>query len=184
MRRLAIVVLILVAAGIAAGSGAGAGHAAGAGHRRLSAGGGVSIRLPAGWHLVRGRMSEVVDPIPRLAVATFHVRLAHHPCECGMPNVAGFPPAGAFVFVWKYPSLSRRDLRRLPERPSRFHVAATAIKPFQCAGPSDGLAFRVRDRAFQVEIYVGPAATPSVRAQLAAILSSWRVTPGPVALPR
>jgi hypothetical protein len=34
---------------------------AGAGDQRTPLGGGVSVLLPAGWHVVRGRTSEVVD---------------------------------------------------------------------------------------------------------------------------
>jgi hypothetical protein len=38
--------------------------------------------------------------------------------------------------------------------------------------------FRDGDRGFQVEIYLGPDAPASARAQIAAILDSWQVKRG------
>jgi hypothetical protein len=44
---------------------------------------------------------------------------------------------------------------------------------------SDTRLFREAGRGYQVQIYLGPAAPPSARAQIAAILDSWRVTRTP-----
>ena len=142
--------------------------------------GGISLRVPSGWHLVRGWLSDVVIPIPRLAVASFDVRLSRHSCSCGMPNVRNFPPAGGFLFVWEYPDLTRGQLQRVPARPRRFAIPSAAIGPDTCGGPSDTLGFRSNGREFQVELYVGPRATSRTRAQLAGILDGLQVTPGPV----
>ena len=147
---------------------------AGAGDQRASPGGGVSVVPPAGWHVVRGRVSEVVDPIP-LAFATLHVRFARHACECGTPNVAHFPPGGAFLLVWEYQRLARRDLRYFPAHAARFRITRSVIAHV-CA-PSDSRSFRERGRGFDAEIYLGPDAPASARRQIAAILDSWRVTP-------
>jgi hypothetical protein len=144
---------------------------AGAGNQRVSVGGDNSVVAPAGWHVLRGHISEVVDPIP-LALATFHVRFAHHSCECGMPNVADFPRDGALVFVWEYRRISERDLRSFPAHRPRFRIGRSAITN-NCA-PSDGRSFREDGRGFQVEIYLGPDAPASTRAQIAAILDSWQ----------
>jgi hypothetical protein len=149
---------------------------AGAGNQRVSVAGGVSVRLPAGWHLVRGRLSEVVDPIPRLAAATFAVHLSAHECECGFPNVRHFPRAGAFLFVWEYPVLGPHDLRTFPKHAARFRIGRSAIRGTTCAGASDMRLFREADRGYQVEIYLGPDAPRAARAQIAAILDSWHIT--------
>ena len=165
MRRLLLVpaLALAVAAALTA--------PAGAGNQRGGLGGGVSVAVPAGWHVVRGRISEVVDPIP-VALATFHVRLAHRSCECGMPNVADFPRGGALVVVWEYRRIALRDLRSFPAHAPRFRIGRSAITS-ACA-PSDARTFREDGRGFQVEIYLGPDAPASARAQIAAILDSWR----------
>lgn len=76
----------------------------------------LSIRVPADWHVLRGWLSDVVDPAPRLAVASFPARLSRHTCECGFPNVLNFPRDGAFTFVWEYPAPSARGLARTPDQ--------------------------------------------------------------------
>jgi hypothetical protein len=172
MRRLGIVVL-LSAASLATAALAGGTDGAGT---RVAVGGGISVRLPRGWHVRRGWLSDVVDPIPRLAVASFPVRLSRHTCECGMPNVRDFPRAGAFLFVWEYARLDAAQLRRFPRRPARFRVAQGNAHWGECAGPSWGTVFRVSGRGFQVEVYLGPAADDKVRARMDGILSSLEVT--------
>jgi hypothetical protein len=144
---------------------------AGAGDQRASLGG-VSVALPAGWHVVRGRVSEVTDPLPR-AFATFHVHLARHSCECGMPKVAHFPHAGALLVVWEYRRISRRDLHYFPVFAPHFRIGRSAMKD-ECA-PSDSRDFRLGGRGFDAEIYLGPDAPASARRQIAAILDSWRI---------
>jgi hypothetical protein len=147
---------------------------AGAGNQRAARRSGVNVVLPAGWHVVRGQISEVTDPLPR-AVATFHVRLARHSCECGMPDVAHFPRAGALLVVWEYGRISQRDLHSFPVFARHFRSGRSEMKD-ACA-PGDSRDFRLGGRAFQVEIYLGPKAPASVRAQIAAILNSWQVAP-------
>ncbi|MGA9857121.1 MAG: hypothetical protein WBQ18_04610 [Solirubrobacteraceae bacterium] len=170
MRTFAIVLLLAVAAA------GGVTTAAGAGDPRVSVGGSVSVRLPGGWHLLSNKGTRVQVPVPRLAAATFDVRFSRHQCVCGTPNVSNFPRTGAFLFVWEYPHVARRDFKAIPPRPARFRIGRSAIRPYACAGPSDGVSFRQGGRGFQVEIYLGPAAPRAARAQIAAILDSWRVT--------
>jgi hypothetical protein len=165
VRRLLLVpaLAVVVTAAVAA--------TAGAGDQRTSLADGVSVVLPAGWHVVH-HISDVTDPVPA-AFATFRVRLARQSCECGMPNVAHFPRAGAFLVVWEYRRISRRDLRYFPVFAPHFRIRRSAITG-ACA-PSDGRTFRESGRGFQVEIYLGPEAPASARAQIAAILDTWRV---------
>ena len=144
---------------------------------RVNVPGRLSVRVPAGWHVLRGWLSDVIDPAPRLAVASFPVRLSRHTCECGFPNVVGFAHNGAFLFVWEYLRPSRRGLARVPARPVHFHLAAAGAVRKTCDGPSDTFAFKDAGRVFQVEVYLGPAATPALRGRLAAMLDSLRVAP-------
>jgi hypothetical protein len=116
--RKMLVVLVMVAA-LAAGAAADRDHSA----KRVSVPGRLSVRVSAGWHLVHGWLSDVTDPAPRLAIASFPARLSPHTCECGFPNVVDLPHNGAFVFVWEYSHYPRRQLARVPRRPVRFSLA-------------------------------------------------------------
>lgn len=182
MRRFAIVALVAMVSVVAVATAA----TVDSQHARVSLRGGISIRVPTGWHIVHGWLSDVVIPIPRFAVGSFAVRLSRRTCECGMPNVVNFPRTGAFVFVWEYPGVRRAALARTPVRPAHFSVGPGSIQRFTCAGPSDGLAFRDAGRVFQVEVYLGRDATAATRAKMAGLLDSLRETPGPVtvSLPR
>ncbi len=192
MRRLSIAILVFTSiASIAAGAtvATGAGALAGHGHRRSPAvrvtqvGGGVSVEVPPGWQVIRGWLSDVVIPIPRLALASFPAELSHHTCACGFPNLRRLPANGAFLFVWEYPALAPRILAHVPRRPAHFRITGTRPTTATCLGPSDTLGFRTGARAFQVEIYLGPQAGPRARAQLTAALDSFRVSPGPIRAP-
>lgn len=142
---------------------------------RVSLPGRLSVAVPVGWHLLRGWLSDVVDPAPRLAIASFPVRLSRHTCECGFPNVVHFPRDGAFVFVWEYLNPSRRGLARTPSRPVRFLLAAGRGVRLTCDGPTGTFAFKDAGRVFQVEVYLGPAVGPALRRRAAALLDSLRV---------
>lgn len=91
LAAVAVVTIAVLAAARAAGGDRGA--------IRVSVPGRLSIRVPAGWHVLRGWLSDVIDPAPRVAAASFPARLSRHTCECGLPNVVDFPRDGAFVFV-------------------------------------------------------------------------------------
>jgi hypothetical protein len=136
----------------------------------------VSVRVPVRWHVLRGWLSDVADPAPRLAVASFPARLSRRTCACGFPNVVNFPRDGAFVFVWEYLHPTRRELVGIPSRPTRFHLAADARVRLTCAGSSDTYAFQDAGRVFQVEVYLGPDAGPALR-RAAAMLASLRAAP-------
>ena len=169
MRKLAIVVL-LASASLGAG-------ARPPGSVLSSAGAGISILVPQGWHLIRRPLTAVSEPAQRLAVASFAVKLASYPCDCGEPNIRDFPPAGVFLFVWEYPApSSRAELRRMAPRPARFLVAQGNRHWYECAGPSWETAFRDKGRVFQVEVYLGPAAGRKSRARMDALLNSMQVT--------
>jgi hypothetical protein len=172
--RKALTVLVAVAiAALAAAAAAGSDHTA----RRLSVPGRLSVRVPVGWHALRGWLSDVTDPAPRLAMASFPARLSHHTCECGFPNVVDFPRDGAFVFVWEYLHYPRRQLARVPRRPAHFSLATGTGVSKTCDGPNSGFSFKEAGRVFQVEVYLGDEAAPTLRARAAAALDSLRVVP-------
>jgi hypothetical protein len=119
--RKVLVALATVATVVLAAAGAAGGDRTAT---RVNVPGRLSVRVPAGWHVLRGWLSGVTDPAPRLAVASFPARLSRHTCECGFPNVVNFPRNGAFVFVWEYLRPSRQGLARAASRPARFDLAA------------------------------------------------------------
>jgi hypothetical protein len=179
VRRLLLVPALALAVTAALTAPAGAGdqeHRAAVVSGRLEVGGGVSVDLPAGWHLTRGTGTPLVVPFPRLSAATFPVRFSKQYCVCDTPHVANFPRDGAYLLVLEWPAVSRRDAKVYPAHTTHFHIGRSAISQQDC-GPSDGRLFREGGRGFQVQIYLGPDAPASARTQIAAILDSWRVAP-------
>ena len=147
---------------------------AGAGDQRTSLGGGVSVVLPAGWHLTHGKGTSLSEPFPRLSAATFAVHFSRQHCVCDTPRVADFPRDGAYLLVFEWPlPFGRRA--NVPAHAPHFRIGHSAIIPGDC-GPSDNRLFGEGGRGFQVQIYLGPDAPASARDQIAAILDSWRVT--------
>lgn len=169
MRRLSIV-LFLVTVSIPLGAAAGSDRDGGL----VRVPGKVITLVPPGWYLVHGWLSDVTNPAPRLAVASFPVRLSRQTCECGSPNVIHFPRNGAFVFVWEYLDPSPRMLAAVPRRPSRFRLVASQPQRFRCQGPSDSFNFADQGRYFQVEVYLGRAVSSATRARTMRIIQSLR----------
>ena len=164
--------LVVVAIAVLAGAGTAGGDRTA---NRVSVPGRLSVRVPAGWQVLRGWLSDVTDPAPRLAVGSFPIRLSRHTCECGFPNVVDFPRDGAFIFIWEYMHPSRGGLARVPMCPVRFHLAAGGGMRQTCDGSSDTFGFKDAGRVFQVEVYLGPQAGPALRGRVAAMLDSLRV---------
>lgn len=190
VRRAVIALLVVVAVGLAAASAAGGDRSARRARavaaaatsinrsaRRVSLAAGLSVRVPAGWHLLRGWLSDVIDPAPRLALASFPAKLSRHTCACGFPNVIHFPRDGAFMFAWEYLHPQRGQLVRTPSRPARVSLTVSRAVRLTCDGPNDEAYFKEAGRVFQVEIYIGPTAGRALRAQVAAMLDSLRVAP-------
>jgi hypothetical protein len=173
VRKTLVVLVMVVITALAAAGVAGGDRTATA----MSVPGGLSVRVPVGWPVLRGWLSDVVDPAPRLAVGSFPARLSRHTCACGFPNVVNFPRDGAFVFVWEYLHPSRRELVGVPSRPTRVHLAAGAGARQTCDGSTDTFGFKDAGRVFQVEVYLGPRVGPTLRGQVAAMLASLRVAP-------
>jgi hypothetical protein len=119
---------------------------------------------------------------------------------CREIGIRDFPKAGALVFVWEFPSPRNRAAlgRGYGPRPVRFRVAqknphfATALAHelrglrleagHACVEgpgslPSWWSDFREASRVFQIEVYLGPAAGPAVRARTNALLDSLKIAP-------
>jgi hypothetical protein len=173
MRKALVVLVIIAIAALAAAGMAGGDRNA----RRVRVPGRLSVRVPVGWHVLRGWLSDVTDPAPRLAVASFPARLSRRTCACGFPNVVNFARDGAFIFVWEYLHPSRRGLARVPSRPARFHLAAGGAMRHTCDGSSDTFGFKDSGRVFQVEVYLGTGIGPALRGRVAAMLASLRMAP-------
>jgi hypothetical protein len=141
--------------------------------QRTSLGDGVSVVLPAGWHLTHGKGTSLVEPFPRLSAATFAARFSRQHCVCDTPRVANFPRDGAYLLVLEWP-LPRGRHAGFPAHRPHFHISRSALTPGDC-GPSDNRLFREGGRGYQVQIYLGPDAPALARAQIAAILDSWQV---------
>jgi hypothetical protein len=168
VRKVLVVFVVVAIASLAVAGLAGGDRAA----SRVSVPSGLSVRVPVGWHVLRGWLSDVIDPSPRLGVASFPARLSRRTCVCGFPNVVNFPRDGAFVFVWEYLHPSRWGLAHVPGRPARFHLAADGAVRHTCDGSSDTFGFKDAGRVLQVEVYLGPRVGPALRGRVAAMLAS------------
>jgi hypothetical protein len=119
---------------------------------------------------------------------------------CEETGIRNFPAAGALVYVWQFP-VPRNPAalgRGFGHRPPRFRI--TQVNPHFATGlarelrrqhrraghvcvagpsslPSWWSQFRAGDRAFQVEVYLGPRAGGAVRASLDGLLDSLRLHP-------
>jgi hypothetical protein len=170
MRRVVPAGALVVVAALALSAPAGGGLSAtggGLGAKRVNLRARLSARVPAGWHVLRGWLSDVLDPAPRLAVASFPVRLSRRTCGCGFPNVVD----------WEYLHPSRRGLARTPSRPVRFGLVGGGVR-HTCEGPSDTFAFKQAGRVFQVAVYLGPRVAPAVRSRMAELLDSFQAATG------
>ena len=168
MRRLLLVPALALAVTAAVTA------SAGAGDQRTSLGGGVSVVLPAGWHLTHGKGTPLSVPFPRLSAATFAVRFSRQHCVCDTPRVANFPRDGAYLLVFEWP-LPRGRHPGIPAHRPDFRIGRSVIRPGDC-GPSDERLFREGGQGYQVQIYLGPAAPASARVRIATILDSWQVS--------
>ncbi len=167
-----LVLLVVVVPGALGAAGVAGGDR---GDTRVTLTAGLGVEVPAGWHRLRGWLSDVDDPVPRLAVASFPARLSRDTCACGFPNVVDFRRDGAFVFVWESVPPLRPSLARVPRRPARFRLGGDASVRRTCDTVSDVFVFQHSGRVFQIDVYLGPAVKPALRERVAAMLASLHV---------
>lgn len=148
-------------------------------NHRVALPSGLSVAVPAGWHLTRRPLTRVLSPVQRLVLSSFALRRRPPVDGCDpLAAIGRLPPTGGYLFVWEYTgatALHGRQLARFPLRPRRFSIG---YGPY--GGDSSGpltttILFRQHGRAFQAQLYVGRRAAPRVRAQLAATLNSLQV---------
>jgi hypothetical protein len=117
------VVVVLVAAALLLAA-AVAGGDRGRGRERVRAGGGLTVVLPRGWHLIRrATAGNRRVPDQPAVLASFRAIFGRHPCPCATPNyrncgawceepsIRNFPRAGALVYVWEF---------RIPRNPANL----------------------------------------------------------------
>jgi len=134
MRRLALIGLLVVIAMPAAAAGSA---------RRVDAGSGLSVVLPAGWRLVHQSITDCSDPAQRLLATTAHGKL--HPRY-------RVPPRAALVLLMEGKS------GRFPARPARFRLPRLGNLGGCCEMPNGRGAevlFRDHGRRFYAFVYVG-----------------------------
>lgn len=141
---------------------------------RTQLGTGLSIVVPASWH-VAPRLTSLAEPYERFTLASFALhRPSRGRLDCGPSQaVDTIPSDGALAFVVEY----RRDgasRQSFPPQPKRFALPPGPARQYECFPLGWLLHFRVGTRPFQVMIALGPHAGPN-RARLLRALSSLRV---------
>jgi hypothetical protein len=133
--------------------------------------------LPAGWHEVDRRLTDVLVPTQVFAAATYPIVLHHRPGRCGPPPsvLAEIPPDGALLQVIEYPPRAPDGhpirVPRLPRRPARFTWSDATWARFECAGPSFKFDYRQAGRALQAQVWMNPTTVdPHLRAGALQIL--------------
>lgn len=201
MRAHGLILLALVTVASAGWAAPGDGHparrvAAGDGHpvaRRVAAGGGISVRVGPGWHVIRWQLTRVISPAQRLVVTSFPLARGPRRDTCDpMAAIRRLPATGGFLFLWEYSGptrLHRRQLAEFRPRPRRFRLTAGSYGTYggTASGPRmTTILFRQAGRAFQAQLYLGQAASAQTAQRLAAVLDSLRVIgpAPPVVLPR
>jgi hypothetical protein len=142
------------------------------GRRQLGVG--LSIAVPAGWHVAR-RLTGLVEPYERFTLASFSLRRPAH-SDCG-PNqvVDGMPADGALAFVIEYPRRGGFSRSSFPPQPGHFRLPPGPAQRYDCFALGWLVRFRSGGRPFQVMIALGPRSAVN-RGRLLRALSSLRVT--------
>jgi hypothetical protein len=183
-RRIALLALLASLAGIAyvAGGGSGGGtggvrHTANGPWPRVSAGNGIRVSYPVGWHLYAPPVTSLSYPSDRLLITSYPARTGG---SCSPTRAeAALPAAGALIYLFEYdatatPALSRPKATAFASQPRRFTL--TDSGNYECwMVPTYLIRFRAAGRLFQAQVALGPHATPRRRAQALRVLDSIRV---------
>jgi hypothetical protein len=150
-RLLALGFTLACVAGLATASGAGVAATRAPGRRALGAG--LSIVVPARWHVAL-RLTGLAEPFERFTLASFALRRPAHP-GCGPDQAVETMPAdGALAFVVEFP---RRGAPResFPRQPKHFTLPAGPAHQYDCFPLGWLVRFQAGDRPFQIMIALG-----------------------------
>jgi hypothetical protein len=144
----------------------------------------VSVFVPGSWHVTYERVNGVVDPVTLFNASTFplHVRPTDQAGRSGVCSKAlqrEWRADGAYVQLAEVRDAAsrKRMLRRVPQRPRHFELAARGAGGL-CTPPNSGqTSFQQGRRAFYVYYGIGTKASRATRAEAAALLDSLRIAP-------
>ncbi|MDA0161960.1 hypothetical protein OM076_16925 [Solirubrobacter ginsenosidimutans] len=134
---------------------------------------GLSWTLPAGWEPVRSQLTALVQPVHRLAAATFPLRQDAPDRDCGPETArAQIPAGGALVYLLEDREAEARPKRlaHYPARPRHFRVARA--RTYECLGLGAIVWWTEQGRALQAQVVLGPRAGAARRHQVEALLDS------------
>jgi hypothetical protein len=168
--RLAALLLLVMAAGLAATPIAAA-------ERRVAADG-LSMRIPAAWHATGAPLTNVIEPVYRLAIANRPIRRQpgdDGPCLGGLARSLG--PRGVLLFVIEY----REGIvpSRFEPRPRELPLPRATDNAWCMPPRAASFTFGERGRALHVGVRMGPKATDSDVRALERAWRSLRVRPAP-----
>ncbi|HEY6889656.1 MAG TPA: hypothetical protein VI300_17795 [Solirubrobacter sp.] len=139
---------------------------------------GLSWTLPRGWRPVRSQLTALVQPVHRLAAATFSLRQDKPDRDCGPDTArAQLPAGGALVYLLedREAEARPRGLAHYPARPKHFRVARA--RTYECLGLGAIVSWTEQGRALEAQIVLGPRANRERRRQVEALLDSLVVEP-------
>jgi hypothetical protein len=139
---------------------------------------GLSWTLPGGWRPVRSQLTALVQPVHRLAAATFPLRQEAPDRGCGPETArAQLPAGGALVYLLEDREAEARPkgLDRFPPRPQHFRIGRARM--YECLGLGAIAWWAEQGRAFQAQVVLGPRASRERRRQVEALLDSLVVQP-------
>jgi hypothetical protein len=137
---------------------------------------GVSIDIPAAWHINSNPVPALADPTILFAIGTGPLPTGG---RCGPTASIRAMPADGALFVL-YETGSAGEPYTFPPRPERLHLGSLGSGPSECWGVKTYLIpFEDGGRYFQAQAVFGPRATASLRAQVRRSLNTLRVSPLP-----
>jgi hypothetical protein len=141
---------------------------------------GLSVVVPAGWHLATPPLTSVSAPVDRLLLTSYPTRRGGN---CSPERAErDLPRGGALIYLSEYrpqrgdvwAGLHKGDF---PEKPAHFTLRRSKPRNYECwRVPSSSISFRAAGRPFQVHVALGAQATTMRRAQVLAALDSLRVS--------
>lgn len=141
---------------------------------------GISLVLPAGWHVTTARVNGVRDPVTVFTATSFRLRhIRPAPGLCSRALQDQWRVDGAYVQLTEERdgASRRRMLPRTQRRPRHFRLDAKGAGGL-CTPPNSGeLTFREHGRAFYVFYGFGRRASTTTHAQAMHLLDSLRVEP-------